>query len=145
MSLTALVGATETCEELFTPDSPHIALGLNGAEIISNGSGSHHELRKLHQRMELIISASKKGAGAYLYANQQGCDGGRSYYDGCAMIVTNGQLLAQASQFSVRDVEVRRTLWRCPLRAVTAAWLRSQVAWLRSQVVTATVDLDAIR
>jgi hypothetical protein len=30
--------ATETCEELFTPDAPHIDLDLNGAEIIANGS-----------------------------------------------------------------------------------------------------------
>ena len=42
----------------------------------------------------------------YLYANQQGCDGERVYYDGCAMIVCNGEILAQASQFSLNDVEV---------------------------------------
>ena len=41
-----VIGA-ETCEELFTPRSPHIALALDGVEIISNGSGSHHNLRKL--------------------------------------------------------------------------------------------------
>ncbi len=37
--------AAETCEELFTPRAPHIALSLSGIEIISNGSGSHHQLR----------------------------------------------------------------------------------------------------
>lgn len=37
--------ACETCEELFTPDSPHIQLALNGVDIITNGSGSHHQLR----------------------------------------------------------------------------------------------------
>ena len=37
--------ATETCEELFTPDAPHIKLALDGVEIIANGSGSHHQLR----------------------------------------------------------------------------------------------------
>ena len=47
-----------------------------------------------------------KAGGIYLYVNQQGMDGGRLYYDGCAMVAGNGQLLAQASQFSVRDVEV---------------------------------------
>jgi hypothetical protein len=36
----------------------------------------------------------------YLYANQQGCDGNRLYFDGSAMIFLNGELLAQASQFS---------------------------------------------
>lgn len=44
--------------------------------------------------------------GVYLYANQQGCDGDRLYYDGCAMIVCNGVVLAQGSQFSLADVEV---------------------------------------
>ena len=42
--------------------------------------------------------ATAKAGGAYLYANQQGCDGGRLYYDGCACICLNGDLLAQVSQ-----------------------------------------------
>ena len=42
----------------------------------------------------------------YLYANQQGCDGDRLYYDGCAMIAVNGRVVAQGSQFSLNDVEV---------------------------------------
>ena len=109
--------AAETCEELFAPNSPHIGLGLDGIEIIANGSGSHHELRKLHKRIDLIQSATSKSGGIYLYANQQGCDGGRLYYDGCALIAVNGEIVAQGSQFSLEDVEV----------------------------VTATVDLEAVR
>lgn len=70
----------ETCEELFTPLSPHISLALHGVEIIVNGSGSHHQLRKLDKRLELIRGASSKVGGVYVYANQQGCDGGRLYY-----------------------------------------------------------------
>eukprot|EP00039_Didymoeca_costata_P032980 m.40185 g.40185 ORF g.40185 m.40185 type:complete len:696 (-) comp9635_c0_seq2:197-2284(-) len=96
----------ETCEELFTPRSPHIDLCLDGVEIIANGSGSHHELRKLNTRVDLMLSATAKLGGVYLYANQQGCDGERVYYDGCAMICMNGKVLAQASQFSLNDVEV---------------------------------------
>jgi hypothetical protein len=88
-------------------------------DIISNGSGSHHQLRKLDQRVQLILGATNKVAtasdgmsphprtlyvllailhtkqtgmgadendcsargdkagGIYLYANQQGMDGGR--------------------------------------------------------------------
>jgi predicted amidohydrolase len=62
--------ASETCEELFTPSATHIHLALNGVEITTNGSGSHHQLRKLDQRMELIQSATRKAGGVYLYANQ---------------------------------------------------------------------------
>ncbi|RLV96095.1 Glutamine-dependent NAD [Spathaspora sp. JA1] len=107
----------ETCEELFTPDSPHISMSLDGVEIFTNSSGSHHELRKLDTRFKLITEATKKCGGVYLYANQRGCDGDRLYYDGCASIIVNGQLLAQASQFSLKDVEV----------------------------VSATIDLDDVR
>ncbi len=111
------VFASETCEELFAVDSPNTYLGLNGVEILANGSGSHHELRKLHRRIDLIRNATAKGGGIYLYANQQGCDGGRLYFDGCALIAVNGELVAQGSQFSPRDVEV----------------------------VTATIDLEDVR
>ena len=98
--------AAETCEELFTPAAPHIELALNGVEIITNGSGSHHQLRKLNARLDLMKSATSKAGGAYLYANQQGCDGGRLYYDGCACVIVNGDLVSQGSQFSVKEVEL---------------------------------------
>ncbi|KAI9209852.1 glutamine-dependent NAD(+) synthetase with GAT domain-containing protein [Polychytrium aggregatum] len=107
----------ELCEELFTPLSPHISMALDGVEIFTNGSGSHHEFQKLHRRIDLIREATMKSGGVYLYANQCGCDGERVYYDGCALIIINGQVVAQSSQFSLKDVEV----------------------------ITATVDLDEVR
>lgn len=109
--------AAETCEELFTPNPPHIPLGLDGCEIFTNSSGSHFEIRKILQRLTLIREATQQNKGIYLYANQQGCDGDRLYYDGCAMILVNGKVVAQGSQFSLNDVEV----------------------------VTATVDLEEVR
>ncbi|KAK1493188.1 carbon-nitrogen hydrolase [Colletotrichum cuscutae] len=107
----------ETCEELFTPNAPHIAMSLDGVEIITNSSGSHFTLQKLDTRLQLIMEATRKCGGVYLYANQQGCDGDRLYYDGSAMILVNGDVVAQGSQFSLNDVEV----------------------------VTATVDLEEVR
>ncbi|KAK1998608.1 carbon-nitrogen hydrolase [Colletotrichum falcatum] len=107
----------ETCEELFTPNAPHIAMSLDGVEIITNSSGSHFTLQKLDTRLKLITEATRKCGGIYLYANQQGCDGDRLYYDGSAMILVNGEVVAQGSQFSLNDVEV----------------------------VTATVDLEEVR
>lgn len=58
--------ASESCEELFTADSPHIPLALNGAHVIANGSGSHFSLRKLDTRLRLIQMASSKCGGCYL-------------------------------------------------------------------------------
>jgi len=101
-----LVMAAETCEELFTPDAPHIQLALNGVEVIANGSGSHHQLRKLNQRMDLMKSCTAKAGGVYLYANQRGCDGSRLYFDGCASVLLNGNVLEQGAQFGLADVEV---------------------------------------
>lgn len=115
-TLDTCIGA-ETCEEVFTPQSPHIAMSLDGVEIITNSSGSHHELRKLNKRLELILNGTGRCGGVYLYANQKGCDGDRLYYDGCALIAINGKILAQGKQFSLDDVEV----------------------------VTATVDLEEVR
>ena len=98
--------ATETCEELYTVQSPHILFALNGVDIVSNGSGSHHQLRKLHYRVDNIKSATGKAGGVYLYANQHGGDGNRVYFDGCASVFVNGEVVAQGTQFSVADVEV---------------------------------------
>lgn len=100
-----LVGV-ELCEELFTGAAPHIRHALHGAEIIINSSGSHHELRKLHRRVELMREATLKLGGVYLYANQRGCDGDRLYYDGCALIAVNGTIVAQGSQFCLNEVDV---------------------------------------
>ena len=61
--------------------APHIAMSLDGVEIIANGSASHHQLRKLDKRLDLVGSATAKAGGIYLYANQKGCDGGRLYFD----------------------------------------------------------------
>ncbi|KAJ9618044.1 NAD+ synthetase [Exophiala oligosperma] len=97
--------ACETCEELFTPAAPHVPMGLNGVEIFTNSSGSHYELRKLQTRVSLIREATRQNGGIYVYSNQRGCSGDRLYYDGCAMIIVNGRLLAQGSQFSLNDVE----------------------------------------
>lgn len=98
--------ASEICEELWGPDAAHIEYYLSGVEIVTNGSGSHHSLYKLNTRYDLIKGAAGKNGGVYMYSNSKGCDAGRLYYDGSALICCNGSLLAQASQFSVLDVEV---------------------------------------
>ena len=53
--------------------------------------------RSAPQRLDLMLCATAKSGGVYLYANQQGCDGGRLYFDGCAAVVVNGSLVAQVS------------------------------------------------
>lgn len=48
---------------------------LDGVEIIVNGSGSYTEIRKGHVCRDLIMSATARSGGCYLYANHRGCDG----------------------------------------------------------------------
>jgi len=79
---------------------------LAGAEIISNPSGSHHQLRKLNTRLNLIQNSSLRNACVYMYSNLKGCDGTRLYFDGSSMITMNGAIYEQAEQFSIDDVEV---------------------------------------
>ncbi|EFJ27546.1 hypothetical protein SELMODRAFT_95570 [Selaginella moellendorffii] len=98
--------ASECCEELFTPKQASSGLALHGVQIISNGSGSHHQLRKQRTRLRLMKNVTERCGGVYLYANQQGCDGGRLYYDGCASVVMNGEVILQGRQFSLHDVDV---------------------------------------
>lgn len=108
---------SEICEELWNPASRHVEMCLDGVEIFTNGSGSHHELRKAYIRVDLLKSATYKCGGAYVFANQIGCDGERVYYDGCASVACNGKIVAQGCQFSIHEVNV----------------------------VTATIDLEDIR
>ncbi|XP_019406983.1 PREDICTED: glutamine-dependent NAD(+) synthetase isoform X4 [Crocodylus porosus] len=51
---------TEICEELWAPSSPHIEMGLDGVEIFTNSSGSHHVLQKAYIRVDLVNSATAK-------------------------------------------------------------------------------------
>jgi NH3-dependent NAD+ synthetase/predicted amidohydrolase len=109
--------ASEICEELFTPDSPNIMLGLEGCDIISNGSGSHFQLGKRERRHQLIGEATKKNGGVYLYSNLVGCDGNRLVFDGNSMIYMNGKLIVCGEHLT----------------------------WHEKEVVIATVDLNEVR
>ncbi|KAJ8416209.1 hypothetical protein AAFF_G00382310 [Aldrovandia affinis] len=97
---------SEICAELWSSRSTHIDMGLDGVEIFTNSSASYHQLRKADHRVILVKSATTKSGGIYVYANQKGCDGDRLYYDGCAMIAINGDIVVQGKQFSLEDVDV---------------------------------------
>lgn len=95
---------TTYIELIYRASSPHIFMKIDGVDIITNGSASHHELKKINKRMELVCEATRKGGGVYLYANQIGCDGDNFYYDGSAMITVNGELVAQSPQFTLKTI-----------------------------------------
>ena len=41
-----------------------------------------------------------------MLANAHGCDGERTYYDGCCMIAVNGDMVCQGAQFTIKDVVI---------------------------------------
>jgi len=96
----------EICEELWNPQSTHIDLGLDGVEIIVNGSGSYMELRKAYVAVELVRSATLKSGGCYMFSNLRGCDGQRVYFNGGSSITVNGDTVARTAQYSIEEVEV---------------------------------------
>jgi len=96
----------EICEELWNPQSNHIEMGLDGVEIVINGSGSYMELRKAYIAVDLVESATAKSGGAYLFNNLRGCDGERVYFNGCSCIGLNGDIVARTAQYSIQEVEV---------------------------------------
>lgn len=96
----------EICEELWNPQSTHIAMGLDGVELIVNGSGSYMELRKAYVTVDLVKSATMKCGGCYLFSNLRGCDGQRVYFNGCSCIAINGYIVNRSQQFGLQEVEV---------------------------------------
>jgi len=68
------------------PNTLNSTLGLNGVEIFLNMSGSHFETHKQRRRLNMILEATIKTGGIYLYSNLRGCDGNRLYFDGASII-----------------------------------------------------------
>eukprot|EP00834_Sanchytrium_tribonematis_P000165 NODE_4_length_77007_cov_1.156642.p5 type:complete len:712 gc:universal NODE_4_length_77007_cov_1.156642:55802-57937(+) len=95
----------EMCEELFIARPFHTDMYLNGADVILNPSGSHHQLRKLNQRVKLVENASTHGI--YVYNNLRGCDGERVYFDGTNMIFMAGRPYFIGQQFNLRNIDVQ--------------------------------------
>ena len=123
--------ASEVCEELFTPESLNILLGLEGVDIISNGSGSHFQMGKQKRRHDLIKEASQKNGGVYMYSNLLGCDGNRLVFDGNGMIYKNSDLLAVGEHLSFQEVEV-----------VTATINMNDIIRKRASVVSKGIQAD---
>jgi len=90
----------EVCEDLWVPDSPHVRLVKEGADVIVNPSASPEIASKSAYRRNLVgITAAKQIAG-YVYA---GADHSESTMDivmsGHAMINEGGRLLAERKPF----------------------------------------------
>lgn len=100
-----LIGV-ETYEELLSPVSSSTELFLMGAHIVLNMGGNPFQMSIEFQKWYHVMSASVKTGGVYMYANQIGCDGHRTYFNGRSMVFINGNCLATTQPFSMKSVDV---------------------------------------
>jgi NAD+ synthase (glutamine-hydrolysing) len=96
---------TLTYDDLVARKSPQKAISKRNPAIHTVSAANDHHLGAFSSRFFELQEACRETGGIFLYANQRGCDGDRIYYEGCAMILVNGELVAQGSQFSLQDVE----------------------------------------
>lgn len=110
-----LVVGVEICEDLWAPVPPSSFAALAGATVLCNASASNATIAKADYRRELCRSHSARSIAAYAYA---GCGVGESttdlVWDGHAMVVENGTVLAESTRFDttghlvVADVDLER-------------------------------------
>ena len=108
--LSGVLIGIESCEAAFAVNRPAISHYQRGVDLIFNPSASHMAVEpgfdKYDIRQGIINSASRSLGAAYVYANLQGCGGGRSIYDGGNMIASMGEVIAAGPRLSFRPCDV---------------------------------------
>jgi NAD+ synthase (glutamine-hydrolysing) len=98
----------EICEDLWVPLPPSTLAALAGATVLANLSASNITSAKANYRRLLCTSQSSKCLAAYVYA---GAGYGESTtdlaWDGHALIVENGEILAESRRFSYEEGLIR--------------------------------------
>jgi NAD+ synthase (glutamine-hydrolysing) len=111
----ALVLFAEICEDLWVPVPPSSYAALAGASVIANLSASNVVVGKYEYRHQLAANQSARCIAAYLYSAAGAGESTTDLaWDGHAMIVENGSLLAEsrrfadAPQLTVADIDLDR-------------------------------------
>jgi NAD+ synthase (glutamine-hydrolysing) len=97
--------AVETLDEAKSPSPIGTQAFLMGAHIVMNVGGSPYQLCNW-DRLDCIKNSTNKTGGVYMYSNSIGFDGNRIYFDGQAMVIWNGKLLASTDPFSLKEVDM---------------------------------------
>jgi len=102
--LPAFVLHVEVCEDLWVPIPPSTFGALAGATVLANLSASNITIGKAGFRRLLCASQSARAISAYLYtAAGMGESTTDVAWDGQALIYENGDLLAEAERFAIRE------------------------------------------
>ena len=114
----------EICEDLWKPIPPSAPAALAGATVFANLSASNAVIGKAGYRRDLVVNASGKYVGAYLYAAAGfGEDVSDLGWDGHGMIAERGTMLSETKRFA-REGEM--ILSDLNLRAVVQDRLREE-------------------
>ncbi|EOD40799.1 hypothetical protein EMIHUDRAFT_460331 [Emiliania huxleyi CCMP1516] len=124
---------------------PRIVRELTGQRTVPIGIFAALDTALAFETCEALLPSGRAipAGGVYLYANQKGCDGGRLYFDGCAMAWVNGECVAQGSPFEGLDeVEVVvATVSLSDVRAFRASFIaRSSQAASAASIPRVEVD-----
>ena len=105
----------EICEDVWVPIPPSSFAALGGATLLVNLSASNITLGKSAYRHDLVASQSARCLAAYLYSSAGAGESTTDLaWDGQALVIENGTLLAESERFSDRshlvaaDVDLER-------------------------------------
>jgi NAD+ synthase (glutamine-hydrolysing) len=96
----------EICEDAWVAKRPGGDMALEGVDILLNPSASHFAFGKHEIRKRFVLEGSRAFGVGYVYSNLVGNEAGRTIYDGCALIASEGRLVAQGPRFSFAPVAV---------------------------------------
>jgi NAD+ synthase (glutamine-hydrolysing) len=88
------------CEDIWSPDGPHVATTAAGAELIININGSPYHMGKGRERQRLLATRARENHVALAYVNMVGGQD-ELVFDGQSCAVdAGGTLLARSPQFA---------------------------------------------
>ncbi len=100
----------EICEDAWRGnDRPACRLYEKGVNLILNPSASHFAMLKTHDRIELVVNASKAFECTYVFTNLLGNEAGRMIYDGEILVAKDGDLLLRNDLLSFEHFQIRFT------------------------------------
>lgn len=130
----------ESCEAAFAVNRPAVNFYKQGVDVILNPSASHMAVEpnydKQTVREGIVTSASRSLGVVYVYANLQGCSGGRTIYDGGNVIASAGDIIASGPRLSFKDVDV--------LKATVDIRANRTLRSMQSEIIQSVTDRVAL-
>lgn len=96
----------EICEDAWVSSRPGRDLFERCVDVIINPSASHFSIGKYKTREQFVSEGSRAFGAAYIYANLNGCESGRSVFDGGNLIASGGKIIGRGERLFYKEVSV---------------------------------------